>query len=121
MKTLYITHNGIADHIGQSQIAPYLLGLAKLGHDIHLLSLEKPGKDAIIRQYQAAFDQAGIRWTRLRYHRFPPLAAHCSTRSTCAARRLRSRGASGRTSSIAEAICQSRRGWRSSGRRARSC
>jgi glycosyltransferase involved in cell wall biosynthesis len=75
LKILYLSHNGVADHIGQSQIAPYLLGLAKLGHDIHLLSLEKPGKDAIIGQYQAAFDAAGIRWTRLRYHRFPPLAA----------------------------------------------
>jgi glycosyltransferase involved in cell wall biosynthesis len=75
VKSLYITHNGIADHIGQSQIAPYLLGVAGLGHQIHLLSLEKPGKDEIIAKYQAAFDEAGIKWTRLRYHRSPPIAA----------------------------------------------
>ena len=28
-KILYITHNGITDHIGQSQIAPYCMALVE--------------------------------------------------------------------------------------------
>ena len=40
MTVLYITQNGVADHIGQSQVAPYVLGLAREGHRIHLLSSE---------------------------------------------------------------------------------
>ena len=41
MTILYITEDGITDHIGRAQVAPYLLGLARLGFDIHILSAEK--------------------------------------------------------------------------------
>lgn len=69
MTILYLSQDGIADHIGQSQIAPYLLGLARLGHDIHILSAEKAGTDAIAADYRARFAAAGIRWTTVRYHK----------------------------------------------------
>jgi len=68
---LYITQNGIADHIGQSQVAPYILGLAAMGHSVHLLSAEKAGRDETIARYQALFDAAGIAWTRVPYHLTP--------------------------------------------------
>ncbi len=71
MSVLYITQNGIADHIGQSQVAPYILGLAREGHAIHLLSAEKPGQEEIIARYQRLFDAAGIAWTRVRYRSAP--------------------------------------------------
>jgi glycosyltransferase involved in cell wall biosynthesis len=71
MSVLYITQNGIADHIGQSQVAPYILGLAREGHGIHLLSAEKPGRDAVIARYQRLFDKAGIAWTRVSYRATP--------------------------------------------------
>ena len=45
-KALYLTQDGITDHIGQAQIAPYILGLAQFGHDIHVVSAEKPGRAA---------------------------------------------------------------------------
>lgn len=73
MTVLYLSQNGIADHIGQSQVAPYLLGLAARGYDIHLLSAEKPGRDALKARYARAFANAGIRWTTIRYHNRPPL------------------------------------------------
>ena len=42
IKILYITYDGIMDPLGQSQVMPYLTGLASLGTDITLLSFEKP-------------------------------------------------------------------------------
>jgi glycosyltransferase involved in cell wall biosynthesis len=71
MSVLYITQNGICDHIGQSQVAPYVLGLAAQGHAIHVLSAEKPGQDAVIGHYRALFAAAGVRWTRVPYRNTP--------------------------------------------------
>jgi len=73
MTILYLTQNGITDHIGQSQIAPYLLGLSAMGFRIHILSAEKPGRKAIEAEYRATFAAAGIGWTTIRYHNRPPL------------------------------------------------
>lgn len=73
MNVLYITQNGITDHIGRSQVAPYLLGLARQGYGIHVLSAEKPSQAALVPAYQKLFDEAGIHWTRIRYHNSPPL------------------------------------------------
>jgi len=73
MSILYITQNGITDHIGRSQVAPYLLDLARQGYRIYVLSAEKAGQDSLIAQYQKLFDDAGITWTWVRYHNKPPL------------------------------------------------
>jgi glycosyltransferase involved in cell wall biosynthesis len=70
---LYITHNGITDHIGQSQIAPYCMALAKRGYRLHIVSAEKPGRDALIDRYRALFDECGIAWSFVTYHNSPPL------------------------------------------------
>lgn len=75
MSSLYITQNGITDHIGQSQVAPYLLALARQGYRIHVLSAEKAGQEALIAKYQKLFDDAGISWTWVRYHNKPPLVS----------------------------------------------
>lgn len=72
---LYITHDGIADHIGQSQIAPYLVGLVRLGHRIVVVSLEKPEKADAVTEAGREFCEAGINWTWRPYHRRPALAA----------------------------------------------
>ncbi len=39
--TLYITFDGLSDPLGQSQILPYLCGIAKNGYNITILSCEK--------------------------------------------------------------------------------
>lgn len=72
---LYLTHNGITDHIGQSQIAPYNLGLAERGYRIHIVSAEKPGRDALMERYRQRFADAGIRWSWVTYHNRPQVAA----------------------------------------------
>lgn len=71
MTVLYITQNGIADHIGQSQVVPYVLGLARLGHKIHLLSAEKDDRREIVDKYARIFADAGIRWTHVPYRNSP--------------------------------------------------
>ena len=72
---LYLTHNGITDHIGQSQIAPYNLGLAARGYRIHIVSVEKSGREALVDQYRQRFAGAGIRWSSVPYHNRPQVAA----------------------------------------------
>ena len=42
MKALFITHDGLTDPLGESQVLTYVRGLAKLGHEMHVLSCEKP-------------------------------------------------------------------------------
>ncbi len=73
MSVLTITQNGITDHIGQSQVAPYVLGLAAQGFAIHVLSAEKPGRDAAVADYAARFARAGVRWTRVPYRNQPKI------------------------------------------------
>lgn len=79
MTVLYITQNGVTDHIGRSQVAPYVLGLARQGFNIHVLSAEKPGQQALVAQYQQLFDEAGVRWTRVLYRNRPPVLAQAWT------------------------------------------
>src|SRR5258706_2350683 len=38
---LFLMYDGMCDHIAQSQVAPYLLGLAERGWSITIVSLEK--------------------------------------------------------------------------------
>jgi len=79
MSVLYLTQNGITDHIGRSQVAPYVLGLARMGFRMHVLSAEKEGRDDLIEQYQREFDVQGVRWTRIRYRNWPPLVGQALT------------------------------------------
>src|SRR3712207_4115549 len=72
---LYLTQDGITDHIGQAQIAPYILGLAKLGHTIHVVSAEKPGRPALDAKYRRLFGEAGVKWTTVPYANKPPLVS----------------------------------------------
>lgn len=81
MTVLYITQNGVTDHIGRSQVAPYVLGLAREGFQIHVLSAEKTGQDALIEQYQKLFDSAGVRWTRVHYRNKPSVVGPAWTQA----------------------------------------
>ena len=63
MTILYITFDGVTDHIGRSQVAPYVLGLARLGFKIHILSAEKSGREELVGRYRRLFEDAAIRWT----------------------------------------------------------
>lgn len=79
MSILYITQNGVTDHIGRSQVAPYVLELAKRGFDIHILSAEKPGHEALIDHYREVFQKVKVRWTRILYRNHPPVLGQLIT------------------------------------------
>ncbi len=65
MKVLYLTFDGITDPLGQSQVLPYVEGLAKQGVQFQLVSLEKNLKKA--REFLPQIQNPNIHWYRLRY------------------------------------------------------
>jgi glycosyltransferase involved in cell wall biosynthesis len=65
MRVLYITHYGILEPLGQSQILPYLTGLAGRGHSIDILSFEKLSlsiPSAAVEAQSSLLRPLGIRW-----------------------------------------------------------
>jgi glycosyltransferase involved in cell wall biosynthesis len=68
---LYISYDGLEEPLGRSQVLPYVLGLATLGHRTELLTFEKPGVPLVFRRPLAP----GVYWTSLRYHRRPSVPA----------------------------------------------
>lgn len=80
--TLYITFDGLSDPLGQSQILPYLCGIAKSGYHITILSCEKKERlekekvniEKLIGQvsitwHYIIYDEAGNFLTRFSYIR----------------------------------------------------
>jgi glycosyltransferase involved in cell wall biosynthesis len=73
-RVLYITYDGLTDPLGQSQVIPYLQGLAKAGYTIYILSYEKPALyDKRKEKISAILKQSGINWIPIRYHKNPPV------------------------------------------------
>lgn len=72
MRVLYLSYDGLTDPLGQSQIMPYLLGLAKLGHEIDIISFEK---STFYKQFGALVHQqcadAKIGYYPQRYYKQP--------------------------------------------------
>jgi glycosyltransferase involved in cell wall biosynthesis len=73
MSILYITHDGLTDHIGQSQVLPYLLELAAKGFSITIVSAEKKDKARELAALEARLRSAGIAWSHTTYHNRPAL------------------------------------------------
>jgi glycosyltransferase involved in cell wall biosynthesis len=73
-KILYITYDGLTDPLGQSQILPYLKGLAAHGYRFTILSFEKKDRyekgKALIEQLTRESD---ITWVPLFFTSQPPL------------------------------------------------
>src|SRR5438270_8503581 len=73
MRALYISYDGMTDPLGRSQVLPYLQGLAARGHEITLLSCEKPERSADQPAVRSICDRAGIDWRPVAYHKWPPI------------------------------------------------
>lgn len=76
-KVIYVSYDGAIDPLGASQVVPYMLGLAKCGFLITLISFEKPERwqQAELRTAtQHRLEAGGIRWRPLKYHKRPRLA-----------------------------------------------
>ncbi len=64
----------MTDPLGQSQVLPYLKGLAKEGFQFHLISFEKEERFEKFRStIQSICDETGIIWHPLSYTKKPPL------------------------------------------------
>lgn len=73
MKVLYLSYDGMCDALGRSQVIPYLQGLAKKGHRIHIISCEKKEnykKDGT--RISRILSDSHIGWTPLKFTTFPP-------------------------------------------------
>jgi glycosyltransferase involved in cell wall biosynthesis len=64
---LYLSYDGLSDHIGQSQVLPYILSCNKRGVPFHLLTFEKAANAAKVEQIQKILDEQGIVWHRLEF------------------------------------------------------
>lgn len=79
MRTLYVSYDGLLEPIGQSQILPYLEGLARQDVRLCLLSFEKAADLArssrVLSDTRRRLEAVGIRWVALRYHKRPPVVS----------------------------------------------
>ena len=74
IKVLYLSYDGLTDPLGQSQVIPYLQGLARQGYQFTIISFEKPERFKESKdQLQTLLGNSGIRWVPLTYHRKPPV------------------------------------------------
>ena len=73
-KVLYISYDGMTDPLGQSQVIPYLRGLADEGFAITLLSFEK--KERLDKNHSlisGILTEKNITWVPLLYTKRPPV------------------------------------------------
>lgn len=74
MRALYISQNGMLENLGQSQVLPYVRGLARRGVDFDLVSFELPDVLApAVEELRESLARDRIRWHPLRRRRDPRL------------------------------------------------
>jgi len=72
--SLYLTYDGLTDPLGQSQILPYILGLADKGHNFHIISFEKKQNYNLHKaEIERLIKNKSIAWHPLTYHKSPPV------------------------------------------------
>jgi glycosyltransferase involved in cell wall biosynthesis len=64
-RVLYLTYDGLGDHIGQSQILPYLTECSRKGIRFHILSFEKAAHKQRADKAGELLSSLGITWYRL--------------------------------------------------------
>jgi glycosyltransferase involved in cell wall biosynthesis len=66
MRALYISHMGMTEPLGQSQVLPYLIGLARRGVEIEILSFEAwSTKPETIDALRARLEKEGLHYNPL--------------------------------------------------------
>lgn len=70
-RSVFITNNGLSDHIGVSQVLPYLEGLLTCGHRVECIAVENRANRAAFNQgLQDRIETAGVRHFQVK--RSPP-------------------------------------------------
>lgn len=71
---MYLSYDGLTDSLGQSQILPYLVGLADEGFFITVITFEKP---EVFEKLQIDIEKIcrdhKLKWEPLKYHKSPPI------------------------------------------------
>jgi len=78
LSVIYVSYDGALDALGASQVVPYLLGLAKRGFAVTLISFEKPEqwrREDLRGRIQARLDACSVRWRPIRYNKRPRVPA----------------------------------------------
>lgn len=74
MRILYLTYDGLTDPLGQSQIIPYLSGLANNGYKITIISFEKSTQfKKRNNTINLLLNEYGIDWKYISYTKNPPI------------------------------------------------
>lgn len=72
-KVLFLSYDGMTDPLGQSQVIPYMAGLAKQGYEVSIISFEKNDKLARLGEFiKRKMKDAGLKWHPLKFHSSPP-------------------------------------------------
>jgi glycosyltransferase involved in cell wall biosynthesis len=78
-KTLYICYFGLREPLVQTQVIPYLKGIAKDGLEVSLLTFEPKLKGSWpkeqIQDGRRSMNEIGIEWHHLAYHKRPSVPA----------------------------------------------
>jgi glycosyltransferase involved in cell wall biosynthesis len=76
IKILFITYDGLTDSLGQSQILPYMCGLANAGYQVTILSCEKAQAFSLHSEtIHKIISQAKINWEYITFTVKPPVMA----------------------------------------------
>ena len=76
MKVLYITYDGLTGPLGASQILPYLIGCARAGYEITIVSFEKESRRLQFgAETEALCKTQGLTWLPQRFRSSPPYLA----------------------------------------------
>jgi glycosyltransferase involved in cell wall biosynthesis len=73
---LFVSYTAVSEPLGQSQVLPYVRGLARRGFRMRLASFEKRNLDAAeLERIERSLRDEGIAWRRLAYHAKPRVAS----------------------------------------------
>jgi len=77
LNILYLTYDGLNDPLGQSQILPYLEGLAEKGYGVIVISFEKGERSKLKAESQSSFADASedkkLKVIQIKYNKSPPV------------------------------------------------
>lgn len=63
MRALFLSHTGMTEALGRSQVLPYVFGLSKSGVEMELLSFEPEGtEEAEVARTRELLSDNGVRW-----------------------------------------------------------
>ncbi len=70
-KVLYLTHDGLTDSLGESQVLSYILELEKRSINYYIISFEKRKNKGKIKRINKLLENKNIRWHPITYYNKP--------------------------------------------------